>query len=54
MGDTLLLRCRTWEEIMNQDRQLPEEQLRIYLSNPNRCPWCGGEVLVGRVETDDI
>jgi hypothetical protein len=39
---------------MNQDRQLPEEQLRIYLSNANRCPWCGGEVLADRVEADDI
>jgi formate dehydrogenase maturation protein FdhE len=32
---------------------LPEEQLRIYLNSPNRCPWCGGEVLSGRVEQDD-
>jgi formate dehydrogenase maturation protein FdhE len=35
------------------NRPLPEEQLRIYLSNPNRCPWCGGEILAGRVEYDD-
>jgi len=32
---------------------LPEEQLRIYLGNPDRCPWCGGEVLAGSVKRDD-
>lgn len=38
---------------MIHDHQLPEEQLRIYLSNLNRCPWCAGEILVGSVEIDD-
>lgn len=38
---------------MKQDYQLSEDQLRNYLSKPNHCPWCGGEVITGSLEADD-